>query len=137
MMTNVMEQSGSPIRPKVEQPTVNGSEPAVPVPPVTGNAGQAEARTGTEEPSAVARIVQIRERIDEIDNALITLWQERAALSQEVGTTRMASGGPAWCSLGNGRSWSGSGSRSAPTAPSWPCCCSVRAAARCEPRDPR
>ncbi|WP_406072786.1 chorismate mutase [Micromonospora sp. NBC_01638] len=93
MMTNVMEQSGSPIRPKVEQPTVNGSEPAVPVPPVTGNAGQAEARTGTEEPSAVARIVQIRERIDEIDNALITLWQERAALSQEVGTTRMASGG--------------------------------------------
>ncbi|WCN84782.1 chorismate mutase [Micromonospora sp. LH3U1] len=63
------------------------------MPPTAGNAGPAEAQTGTEEPSAAARIVQIRERIDEIDHALITLWQERAALSQEVGTTRMASGG--------------------------------------------
>ncbi len=35
----------------------------------------------------------MRERIDEIDNALIALWQERAALSQQVGATRVASGG--------------------------------------------
>ena len=35
----------------------------------------------------------MRERIDEIDTALIALWQERAALSQQVGATRVASGG--------------------------------------------
>ncbi|WUR63196.1 chorismate mutase [Micromonospora chokoriensis] len=64
-----------------------------PVPPSAENTEQSEAQTGTEEPSAAARIVEIRERIDEIDNALIALWQERAALSQEVGATRMASGG--------------------------------------------
>ncbi|WP_433649075.1 chorismate mutase [Micromonospora zamorensis] len=93
MMTDVMEQSGGPTRPKAEQPAVNGSEPAAPLSQAAEAAGPPEARTGTEEPSASARIVQIRERIDEIDHALITLWQERAALSQEVGVTRMASGG--------------------------------------------
>ncbi|TDC60460.1 chorismate mutase [Micromonospora sp. KC207] len=63
--------------------------------------GQAEAappaagstRTGTDDSAAAARIVAIRERIDEIDSTLIALWQERAVLSQEVGATRMASGG--------------------------------------------
>ncbi|GGK92196.1 hypothetical protein GCM10012284_27540 [Mangrovihabitans endophyticus] len=35
----------------------------------------------------------MRERIDEIDQAIIDLWQERARLSREVGRTRMASGG--------------------------------------------
>ncbi|MCG5453656.1 chorismate mutase [Micromonospora hortensis] len=89
MMTDVMEQSGSPIRPG--QPAVQGTEPAVATPPA--DAEPAEQQTGTQEPSASARIVQIRERIDAIDHELITLWQERAALSQEVGVTRMASGG--------------------------------------------
>ncbi|MFI7604106.1 chorismate mutase [Micromonospora sp. NPDC049366] len=48
---------------------------------------------GTKEPVAAAQIVAIRERIDQIDQALIELWQERASLSQQVGATRMASGG--------------------------------------------
>jgi chorismate mutase len=53
----------------------------------------AEADTGTEEAEAAARILQMRDRINEIDSALIRLWQERAALSQQVGATRVASGG--------------------------------------------
>nr|WP_236647001.1 chorismate mutase [Micromonospora acroterricola] len=61
--------------------------------PPAEDGGPTEARTGTAEPTAAARIVHIRERIDEIDHALIALWQERATLSQEVGATRMASGG--------------------------------------------
>ncbi len=40
-----------------------------------------------------AHIGDLRQRIDEIDAALIQLWQERAAISQEVGATRVASGG--------------------------------------------
>ncbi|WP_420870213.1 chorismate mutase [Micromonospora globbae] len=48
---------------------------------------------GTQEPAAAARIREIRQRIDQIDQAIIDLWQERARLSQEVGATRMASGG--------------------------------------------
>ena len=39
------------------------------------------------------RISGLRERIDEIDNELIRLWQERAAISAEVGRVRIASGG--------------------------------------------
>jgi chorismate mutase len=38
-------------------------------------------------------IAQLRARIDEIDATIIALWQERAALSREVGATRVASGG--------------------------------------------
>jgi chorismate mutase len=51
------------------------------------------ANTGTDESSAAAQIAAIRERIDEIDHALIALWQERASLSQAVGATRVAAGG--------------------------------------------
>ncbi|HYN92996.1 MAG TPA: chorismate mutase [Pilimelia sp.] len=53
----------------------------------------ADAGTGTDEAEAAARILGMRQRIDEIDAALIALWQERAALSQQVGATRVASGG--------------------------------------------
>jgi chorismate mutase len=35
----------------------------------------------------------LRQRIDEVDAALIALWQERAELSREIGTARMAAGG--------------------------------------------
>jgi chorismate mutase len=49
--------------------------------------------TGTEEQAAAQVISGMRERIDEIDNALIALWQERASLSRQVGATRVASGG--------------------------------------------
>jgi chorismate mutase len=40
-----------------------------------------------------SRISDLRKRIDEIDRQLIELWLERAACSQEVGATRVASGG--------------------------------------------
>jgi chorismate mutase len=49
--------------------------------------------TGTNAPDAAESILAMRERIDEIDNELIALWQERASLSQRVGATRLASGG--------------------------------------------
>ncbi|SIN20143.1 chorismate mutase [Micromonospora cremea] len=93
MMTDVAEQSGGPVRPGADQSPVDRGEPVAGVAPPAEDGGPAEARTGTAEPAAAARIVQIRERIDEIDNALISLWHERATLSQEVGATRMASGG--------------------------------------------
>ena len=48
---------------------------------------------GTGASPADARIAALRQRIDEIDASIIALWQERAALSQEVGATRVASGG--------------------------------------------
>jgi chorismate mutase len=49
--------------------------------------------TGADEPDAAQRIRAMRERIDEIDSTLIALWQERSRLSQQVGATRVASGG--------------------------------------------
>jgi chorismate mutase len=49
--------------------------------------------TGTDQPMAADEIRAARERIDEIDQAIIDLWLERARLSQQVGKTRMASGG--------------------------------------------
>jgi chorismate mutase len=53
----------------------------------------ANTDAGTEETAAADRILALRERINEIDSALIALWQERAAISQQVGATRVASGG--------------------------------------------
>lgn len=91
MMTDVVEQNGGPARPDPVPAPADGSAPEAGPPVESGET--ADAPTGTVEPTAAARIVQIRERIDEIDHALITLWQERAALSREVGATRMASGG--------------------------------------------
>lgn len=35
----------------------------------------------------------MRTRIDEIDAAIIRLWQERADLSKQIGAVRMAAGG--------------------------------------------
>ncbi|RZU52048.1 chorismate mutase [Krasilnikovia cinnamomea] len=52
-----------------------------------------DTTTGAAASEAATEIRTIRERIDEIDQALIDLWLERARLSQEVGRTRMASGG--------------------------------------------
>ena len=49
--------------------------------------------TGAGETMAADEIRAMRERIDEIDQAIIDLWLERARLSQQVGKTRMASGG--------------------------------------------
>ncbi len=52
----------------------------------------ATATTGASGP-AVENIAGLRERIDEIDSAIIQLWQERASISAEVGRVRIASGG--------------------------------------------
>jgi chorismate mutase len=55
-----------------------------------------EAGKGAPDPDkavADAHIAELRRRLDEIDAALIQLWQERAAISQEVGATRIAAGG--------------------------------------------
>ena len=49
--------------------------------------------TGAGAAPAADEIRAMRERIDEIDQTIIDLWQERARLSQQVGKTRMASGG--------------------------------------------
>ncbi|WP_203718427.1 chorismate mutase [Asanoa siamensis] len=53
----------------------------------------AQPTTGAQDEEAAQRIRGMRERIDEIDSAIIALWQERARLSQQVGATRVASGG--------------------------------------------
>lgn len=42
---------------------------------------------------ADSHISQLRSRIDEIDATIIKLWLERAAISHEVGVTRVANGG--------------------------------------------
>jgi chorismate mutase len=55
----------------------------------SADAGEGERRRA----EADAHIAQLRERLDEIDGAIISLWQERAAISREVGATRVASGG--------------------------------------------
>jgi chorismate mutase len=47
----------------------------------------------TRENDAAGEIVNLRARIDEIDAGLIALWKERASISQQVGATRVASGG--------------------------------------------
>lgn len=57
-----------------------------------GGRSPSPATTGASGP-AVEDISGLRERIDEIDNAIIQLWQERAAISAEVGRVRIASGG--------------------------------------------
>jgi chorismate mutase len=59
----------------------------------SASAGAAASPTGTAEPVADSHISGLRTRIDEIDAAIIALWQERAAISREVGATRVASGG--------------------------------------------
>jgi chorismate mutase len=50
-------------------------------------------QTGADAMPAADEIRAMRIRIDEIDQAIIDLWLERASLSQQVGKTRMASGG--------------------------------------------
>jgi chorismate mutase len=49
--------------------------------------------SGTPDATASTHIGGLRNRIDEIDNAIIELWRERAAISGEVGRVRIASGG--------------------------------------------
>jgi chorismate mutase len=62
------------------------------VPPTTDDNTDG-TETGTSEPVASNHITHLRQRIDEIDAEIIALWQERAAVSREVGAARIASGG--------------------------------------------
>jgi chorismate mutase len=49
---------------------------------------------GTEDSNTASEhIAGLRRRLDEIDQQIIDLWQERAAISHEVGVTRLAAGG--------------------------------------------
>jgi chorismate mutase len=66
-----------------------------PLSPEAGSpeAGSDAATTDPAKAAADAHIADLRRRLDEIDAALISLWQERAAISQEVGATRIAAGG--------------------------------------------
>jgi chorismate mutase len=51
------------------------------------------AEAGAAKQVADGHIAELRTRLDEIDQALIDLWLERAAISREVGITRVAAGG--------------------------------------------
>jgi chorismate mutase len=61
--------------------------------------GTALDQAGSGVPSAAdnanadEHIAGLRRRLDEIDQKIIELWQERAAISHEVGVTRVAAGG--------------------------------------------
>jgi chorismate mutase len=60
----------------------------------TAQAAQAaQAAKAEAQQAADGHISQLRSRIDEIDATLIKLWLERAAISHEVGATRVANGG--------------------------------------------
>ena len=87
MIADVQESSGNP----GDAQTPAGPAPAAP--PAAAPTAAALTQTGTDAPDAAAQIQAIRKRIDEIDQTLIALWQERADLSKQVGVTRMASGG--------------------------------------------
>lgn len=65
----------------------------VPSSTATQTADPQTSATGTIEETATVHITGLRQRIDDIDAEIIRLWQERAALSREVGATRVASGG--------------------------------------------
>jgi chorismate mutase len=58
----------------------------------TGGAAVKQAEAAAKQ-AADEHITELRARLDEIDHALISLWQERAAISREVGQTRVAAGG--------------------------------------------
>ncbi|HLL66143.1 MAG TPA: chorismate mutase [Micromonosporaceae bacterium] len=66
---------------------------ATAVEPVHTDARTADPELEPSPEAAAARIAGLRDRIDEIDETIMALWLERSALSQEVGATRVASGG--------------------------------------------
>ena len=70
-----------------------GTAPAPDAVTAADAAPAAGAAAGTDVVPAATEIRGMRERIDEIDQAIIDLWLERSRLSQQVGKTRMASGG--------------------------------------------
>ncbi|MFI1993357.1 chorismate mutase [Actinoplanes sp. NPDC020271] len=99
MTADVMDQSTNTDKPAAAaaSPTAQPTDEPASSATVTDKAAAAatalDASTGAGRPLAADEIRAMRERIDEIDQAIIDLWQERSRLSQEVGKTRMASGG--------------------------------------------
>ena len=90
-MTAMIDITSSILSAPAERPAGHpGSETPTNVEPTA--AGPAAARPTVAAP-ADDHISGLRERIDEIDNSLIELWLERAAISAEVGRVRIASGG--------------------------------------------
>jgi chorismate mutase len=61
--------------------------------PVNPAATHTDPNHATGDELMAAAIPPLRKRIDEIDAALIELWQERAAISRRIGLIRVASGG--------------------------------------------
>jgi chorismate mutase len=59
----------------------------------TATAGEQTEVDASHQAAATTHIASLRERIDAIDASIISLWLERAAISKEVGATRVASGG--------------------------------------------
>jgi chorismate mutase len=61
---------------------------------MTATAPAGTAQDGTASDATGERYVAtLRNRIDEIDAALVSLWHERADLSRRIGAARVASGG--------------------------------------------
>ncbi len=54
---------------------------------------RATGMAGADPDNGAEQIDRWRSRIDEIDATLMELWQERAAISRQVGAVRVASGG--------------------------------------------
>jgi chorismate mutase len=72
-------------------PTSTTVPPASTIAP-TGTAVPPAGIPAAAVPSA-EEIPALRARIDEVDAALIALWQERSEISKRVGAARMAAGG--------------------------------------------
>ena len=71
-------------------PTMLNVDEEAPTPEGVGAVTGGSAGTGA---GPEHRIAELRARIDEIDKTIIELWRERAAISHEVGATRVAAGG--------------------------------------------
>ena len=54
---------------------------------------QQQPADSADAPEPETHIAGLRDRIDAIDETIIALWKERAAISSEVGKTRVAAGG--------------------------------------------
>jgi chorismate mutase len=74
--------------PLLGAPAAPAAQPTPPAQPAPAVSAAQPAPAGPD-----SHIAELRRRIDEIDAAIIALWLERAAISKEVGATRVAAGG--------------------------------------------
>jgi len=73
--------------------TITETVPALEDPSAADTAAVRAAEAAEAKQLADAQIGELRTRLDQIDQAIIDLWLERAAISREVGKTRVAAGG--------------------------------------------